>query len=110
MDEVEKIYYREDQRFSQIWLWMIIVIIAVLFTVGFVKQIVFKVPFGDRPMSDCALSVTWIISSIIMPGLLYWLRLITIVKSDGVYFRFTLLNRSFSKILFTNIRKYEARI
>jgi len=110
MDEFEKIYYREEQRFSQKWLWIMIVSIAVLFTVGFVKQIVFKIPFGDNPMSDFGLIVILIITSIVMPGLLYWLRLITIVKSDGVHFRFTLLNFSFSKILFTNIRKYEARI
>ena len=71
MDESEKIYYREEQRFSQRWLWMVLAIIAVLFTVGFVKQIVFKVPFGDKPMSDYQLLIIWVISSIVMPGLFY---------------------------------------
>ncbi len=109
MDESEKIYFREEQRFNQKLLWIILFIISTLFTVGFIKQILFKVPFGDKPMPNFELTIIWIISSIIIPSLLYIIRLITIVKNDGVYFRFNLLNFSFSKILFVNVRKYEAR-
>ena len=54
--------FREVQRFSQPWLWGLILLPTCLgciglFGWGMVQQLVLGRPWGDRPMSDVALLV-----------------------------------------------------
>jgi hypothetical protein len=81
-----------------------------LFGYGMIEQLVFGRPWGNKPMSDFALAV--IGPLMILSGFgLFWLframRLITEVRSDGVYIHFVPLLRD--TILFSNIADCEAR-
>lgn len=107
-NDSEKTYYREVQSFRQVWLWLIIVLPAALFSFGFMKQIIYKMPFGSKPMSDHALIVIWL-ATLILPCVFYFCKLCTLVKKDGVYVRFIPFHFSYVPIPFSQVRKYEAR-
>jgi len=85
----------EIQRFTQRWLWVLLIftmlILVSVFAHGFVEQLVFGRPWGDRPVSDGMLVLTGsavILFSMGMVYLFYSLRLITEARKDGLYIRF----------------------
>ena len=87
--------FSEVQRFTQWWLWVIILlstaVMLVVFGFGLIEQLVYGRPWGDRPVSDAALIV---ISGLVilfvgvMIYIFYTLRLITRVDDAGVFVRF----------------------
>lgn len=109
MRESNEAAFYEVQYFRQIWLWLIIASVAVIFWFGFIKQIIFRVPFGTKPAPDNGLIMAWLILGVILPWFFYSLKLITLVKSDGVYYRFMPLHFSYCNIAFTDIQKCEIR-
>lgn len=50
-----KIEFKEEQKFTQWWLWIILVGIGLLPLIMNYQQLVLKEDFGDRPMSDFGL-------------------------------------------------------
>ena len=105
----EDIRFHEVQWFRQPWLWIIILIVPCLCIWAFIQQIILDKPFGNNPASDTLLMVLCIIFGLGLPLLFLMLRLITEIRSDGVYYRFAPFHRSFRKILFEEIIKYEIR-
>jgi hypothetical protein len=71
-----KIKFKEEQKFSQWWLWIIIVTIGIIPIYGIYKQLILGVKFGNNPMSDLGL----IIFSIFIFALI-WLFLIMKLKT-----------------------------
>jgi len=74
------------------------------------KQLVFGQPWGNKPMSDIALVIVSLLVIFFMVGmtiLFYVLKLVTEVKSNGVYINFFPLSRQ--KVLFQDIKHCEAR-
>ncbi|WP_260402681.1 MULTISPECIES: phosphoethanolamine transferase domain-containing protein [Aequorivita] len=61
-----KIVFKEEQKFTQWWLWLILIGIGVLPIIGIYKQLIIEEKFGDNPMSDLGL----IIFSIFIFGLI----------------------------------------
>ena len=49
--------FTEKQKFTQWWLWLILLSIGVLPVVGIYKQLYLGEPMGDKPMSDEGLIV-----------------------------------------------------
>jgi len=47
--------FREVQRFTQWWLWLILLGIAAVAVYGMYKQLILGEPFGDNPMSNAGL-------------------------------------------------------
>jgi hypothetical protein len=90
-----RVLFREEQGFRQRWLWVMLlaglVITLGLFGYGMVQQLLLGQPWGDRPMSDVALTLTTM-GLLLFEGLLLWLfyrlRLVTEVRRDGLYIRF----------------------
>jgi hypothetical protein len=89
------IVFRETQRFTQRWLWILLIavmlIVVVVFGYGFIQQLIFDRPWGDRPVSNEALIITGsliILFSLGMIYLFYNLQLITEVRQDGLWIRF----------------------
>lgn len=87
--------FREVQRFTQRWLWILLIgtmlVLVGVFGYGLIEQLVFGRPFGDRPLSDEMLLLTGsgvLLFSGGMIYLFYSLRLITEVRADGLYIRF----------------------
>lgn len=82
-----EILFTERQRFTQWWLWIILLGINGLLLYGIIRQIIDKQPFGDNPMSDTGLLITFGIS-LLLPLLFLCARLETHIKRDGIYVRF----------------------
>ena len=106
--------FYETQRFRQTWIWVLILPISlfliILFGYGMVKQLIFGHAWGSRPLSDTALAIMgplWILFGIGLAYLFYSMKLVTEVRSDGVYIRFFPLTQQ--KIPFEDIRRCEAR-
>ncbi len=113
--------FREEQRFRQPWLWVLLFGCALAglfgagtFVYGMVKQLIYGQPWGDRPMSDTGLAVVGgvaILCSLLAafgaPWLLYAVRLVAEVRDEGLYVRFFPFRGR--TIAFDRIRHCEAR-
>jgi len=49
--------FKEVQRFRQPWLWVLVGAMVLVDVWAMVQQLVFGIPFGNRPMSDAAFSI-----------------------------------------------------
>jgi len=73
----------------RIWLiWLVILIPVVLAWWLFISQIVFGIPVGDNPLSNIGALVIWLAFGIVLPSFAYYAKLITDVRTDGIYLNF----------------------
>ena len=76
-----KVNFKEKQKFTQWWLWVILIGIALIPVYGIYKQIIRNETFGDKPTSDLGL----IIIAICFFGLIYFFRYMTLkTKIDSI--------------------------
>ena len=54
---------------------------------SFIAQIVFGTPVGTNPTSDAIVVVIWLVFGIGLPIFFYFMKLITDVRTDGIYVR-----------------------
>ncbi len=101
--------YREVQRFRQIWIWLIVLTVAGLIWYALITQLFLQRPFGNNPMPDGWLIIFWIIFSLGLPLFVFYCRLITEVREDGLYIRFFPFHLSFRKIAFNELKRCEVR-
>ena len=101
--------FREEQRFRQIWIWIIILGIAALMWYSAFTQIIQRRPFGENPAPNSLLIIFWILFGIGLPALLLSARLITEVRMDGIYIRFFPFHLSYKKIAFQDLQSFEVR-
>ncbi|TKC59075.1 hypothetical protein FBD94_16165 [Pedobacter hiemivivus] len=83
----QEVLFTEDQRFRQWWLWLIILGADAVFLFWVCKQIMFKAQIGGYPISDSV----WLASGvgiILTNVLLFYARLSTQIKKDGIYLKF----------------------
>ncbi|NOR76308.1 MAG: hypothetical protein GQ525_14275 [Draconibacterium sp.] len=111
-----RILFKEEQRFTQWWLRLILVgsLFAVLapFSYGIYLQEVLDVPFGDNPMSTEGLLVTGI-SSLLIVGLIFGIiirsKLKTKITSDSVLVMYPPFIRKWKSFVPEEIEKFEVR-
>ncbi len=88
--------FQEQQRFTQWWLWLMLVLITCIPFYGIYQQIIVGTPFGNNPMSNLGL----IIFAIAMVGMLlfFWnMQLKTTIDAQRIKIRFSpFVNRSIS--------------
>jgi len=108
--------FEEKQRYTQWWLWLIIVSAAVIVTGVFMNavyvQLVTGNPWGDKPLSDDALIVyaLFMISCMIIMLLIFFNSVLEItVDRSGVSYRYFPLIRSWRRIDRENIQAYELK-
>jgi hypothetical protein len=82
-----KIEFTEEQKFTQWWIWLILIPIGILPIIGIYKQIILGEPFGDNPMSDegIILFAGFIFS---MLGLFLLMKLTTKIDQDKIEIQF----------------------
>ena len=78
-----KIDFKEEQRFTQWWLWLILIGIAVIPIIGIYKQLVQGDVFGDRPMSDNGLLLFCFLSFCFL-GFFWTMRLKTTIDQKEI--------------------------
>ena len=98
--------YRETQHFRQVWIWALVLFIAILSLYGAVQQLFLGKPFGDNPAPDSVMVVIALIFGIGLPIFMYMINLTTEIRSDGLYVRFFPLHLSFIRIAIQEIRGF----
>jgi hypothetical protein len=101
--------YTEIQRFRQLWVWILVLFVTGMAWYGAVQQIVLKKPFGNNPAPDTVMIVIWAVFGVLFPVFFYSLKLVTEVRSDGLFVRFFPLQFHSHKISFEEIKSYEIR-
>ena len=98
------VLFTEQQRFKQWWLWLILIGINSIFIFGIFKQVIGGQQFGDKPMSDNGLCISFGIF-FLLTLLFYFFKLETIIKTDGIYVRFFPIHIAYKKYEWNTINK-----
>ncbi|MDI1322579.1 MAG: hypothetical protein PSV36_07495 [Algoriphagus sp.] len=96
--------FKEQQRFTQWWLWLILIPIGVLPVVGIFQQLILKEEFGDNPMSDFGL-ILFAVFVFALLGLFLMMRLKT--EIDQTEIRISFIPFVKKRIKWTEIKKAE---
>ncbi|GAB7258310.1 hypothetical protein [Polaribacter sp. OB-PA-B3] len=82
-----KIQFIEKQKFTQWWIWLILIGLAIIPIYGIYEQLIMGNPVGNTPVSNTGM----IILSIFIFGFIYfnwYMTLITEINNDGIKMHF----------------------
>jgi len=79
--------FNEVQWLHPIFYLIIILVSAAIWIIS-ILQIIFKIPIGNHPASDNFLIIFFIIFGIIFPLIFLNIKLITVIRNDGIYIKF----------------------
>ena len=91
MEQTTFTSFREEQRFRQPWIWMLILFIVALQWWGFIQQIVLGQPWGNRPAPDWMMVLLWLVFGIGLPLFFLYLRLVVTVTDESIDIHFRLV-------------------
>lgn len=100
--------FTEKQKFTQWWIWLILILVTIGCTYGAIQQLVFKIPFGTKPASDEVLLVLCMVP-LIMLIIFRLFCLETKINADGVFYRFKPIHFKDKKIEWSEIEKIYTR-
>jgi hypothetical protein len=100
----EEILFTERQRFTQWWLWLILLGINGLFIFGVFMQVIAGKQFGNNPMSNTGLLIATGLS-ILFTVLFLNFRLETVIKKDGISVRFLPFHLQFKHYTWDKLTK-----
>lgn len=97
-------YFKETQRFKQWWIIIILIAIFGIWIWGIIQQIIFEIPFGNRPVSNLGLILIGIIA--LLPLILVFsFKMVTEIRDNGIYYRLFPITR-FKKIKPDEIKEW----
>lgn len=106
--------YHERQSFRQLWLWILLLFVAVttigIFGFGIYRQLIEGRSFGNNPMSDTGLIVTaalMILLNAALFGIFVFGNLTTDIDRRGISYRFFPFQRKFRHIDLRDIEQWE---
>ena len=91
-----KTTFKEEQRFRQWWLWILIIGINMLPLYGIFHQFIKGEPFGDQPMSDFGLIIFYLFTLLLLV-FLWLLKLTTTIDKDGILMHFFPFSKKYIK-------------
>jgi hypothetical protein len=99
--------FREEQRFRQWWVWVLVVGPAALAWWVFIRQIAQGEPVGQNPAPDWLVWAVWLFIGLGLPFFFSRVSMVVEVSGDAVRIRY----RPFSRraIAFSEIARVEAR-
>lgn len=113
---MERIFFKEEQRFSNVWLYVFVVIvftIAVAPTViALYSQLVLGIPCGEDPSSNESLLIllfVLLVMFVLILLLFSKMKLVTEVRNEGVLYKYPPFIIKFKVIRKEEIEKYEVR-
>jgi hypothetical protein len=109
MSTESTVFFREEQRFNQWWLWLLILIPVAMVWYGAIQQLVFGKAYGDNPSSDIGMAIVLVLFGVLLPLFMYSLKLIIEVQQDGLYVRFYPFHLSFRHYPYESINTYKVR-
>src|SRR5436305_1977781 len=103
--------FKESQRFSQWWIWLLLLFVNGLIIYGTVAQVAGGTPFGEKPASDVLL-IAVMIFVLLLTLLFYSMQLRTEVRDDGLHVQFFPIHRkpriyTWDSMAKCYVRKYE---
>ncbi len=112
-----KIFFHEVQRYTQRWLWLLLITTTLLatlpFAYGIYSQEVLGIPWGNNPGSTGLLVFVLLLDSAIMSVLLVLfikMQLIVEIRNDGIWFRYPPLLYKWKMIAKEEIDRFEIRV
>jgi len=84
---MSRIYYKEEQKFRQIWIWMLLLALSGIWVWQLVQQVFMGIPFGNNPSSNLGVILTGLFP-LLAVILFRLLTLETIINDEGVHYRF----------------------
>ncbi|MBC7185845.1 MAG: hypothetical protein H5U38_02315 [Calditrichaeota bacterium] len=99
---------REVQHFRQPWLWALVLLLAGFSWYVLVAQILMGIRMGNHPAPDVVAVILWLIFGVGLVAFFWWTRLITEVRSDGLYIRFVPFHRKFKRLPYSELARFEA--
>jgi len=106
MSDLKPIYFKDIQRFNQIWIWIFILLICGFFWYWFITQVLLRTPLGREPVSDAVVIIFWLIFGMGFPLLFLLTRLVIEVRADALYICFFPFHVSFKKFPYEKIKKF----
>jgi hypothetical protein len=103
------VLFREVQKVNQIWVWLIVAIPVINSWYGAYQQLLLGEPFGDNPDPNWMVFLLLLIFGVLFPLFIYFIKLVTEVRKDGLYVWFYPFQHSFKTFPFETIQNYEIR-
>lgn len=82
-----KLSFKETQRFTQRWLWILLIGIALIPLYGIYKQILLGEQFGNNPLSDFGL-ILFLVFIVAFVGFFWIMQLTTEISEDSIRVNF----------------------
>lgn len=99
--------FSETQRFTQLWIWLLVLVVVAIGWWSFYEQIIRARPFGEHPAPDALVWVIFVLFGLALPVFFRSLKLVTEVHEDHVHIRyFPLHSRT---IFFSEMKSAAAR-
>jgi len=101
--------FTEVQRLRRSWVWVLILLTAVIIWVLTAMQFLMPEVAGEKFMPDFAMIIFFVLFGLGFPAVFLFGNLKTEVRGDGIYVRFFPFHRSAQRFPFNQIRHCEAR-
>lgn len=82
----DQVLFAEKQKFTQAWVWVLVVAINLLFLYGIYRQLILGEQFGNNPMTDTGLLLSTGVV-VLISLMLFNFRLHTIISREGISVR-----------------------
>ena len=102
------LYFRETQKFTQWWLWALLIGMILIPVIGIYRQIIVGEKFGNNPVSNFGL-ILFLIFMIAFVGFFWMMQLSTEINEDSIrikFFPFTNKNIKWDEIKSAEIVNY----
>jgi len=103
-----KIEFEENQKFTQWWLWLILIALGVIPIMGIYKQVILHEPFGNNPMSNLGL-ILFLIFVLALIGLFWLMKLKTEIDQNEIrisFFPFAKKRVKWQDVKFAEVLNY----
>jgi len=99
----------EVQRFTQTWIWVLVLGLAGFAWFAAVVQLILGRSVGNNPAGDGAVIAIWLLVGVALPALFATARLRTEVRQHAICIRFFPFHLSFRCFPYTELRSLRAR-
>lgn len=96
--------FKEEQKFNQLWIWLLMIIPAFVIFIPFIMQLVTGEPVGNKPAPTWVLGLISLVL-ILLPYLFSRLKLITNIDQETIRFDYGILGKK--NIPWTAVEKAE---
>ncbi|WP_242926833.1 DUF6141 family protein [Pontibacter vulgaris] len=103
-----KVLFREQQRFKQVWLWVVILGVAAMSWAGFIYKVILGGDLGSRSASAIQLAVMAGLLGVGLPLFFYSMKLTTKVYPGLLTVQFSPFHLKAMKIPLHELRNYES--